>query len=127
MSENWRTEIDAQDFFGNQKKRSAIEQRRPLLRQASDFVGPGIGVSSTRITNFNDILALCNGYFSCVAGTTNAPTSTQAFTGYVIMDAEFGGQQVFRGMTTGTQYVRIARRNPSDPDSITWGAWVAGA
>lgn len=123
-SQNWRIEKGAVDYFGHKQKQLDVADRRPVLRKASDLVGPGLGAFTTRLTNYNDILALYNGFFSSAPGAANAPNATEAFTGYVISDAEIGAQQVFRGLTSGTQFVRTALRNPADANSITWGNWI---
>jgi len=123
-SQNWRTEIDAGDYFAHQKKQMQVENRRPVIRRASDLVGPGIAATAVKITDFDDQLATYNGYYSAVEGTTNAPTATEPFVGTVVMDADLGGMQAFVGLETATEYIRVFRRNPSDPSSITWGAWT---
>lgn len=124
--QNYRTEVNAGDFFGNQKKRAEMADRRPAFRKSTDIpgLGPGIKNSAVRISDFNNVLALCNGYFSALTGAANAPNGTEDFVGFVTMDDELGGFQTFRGMTSGTQFVRMVHRNPSDPDDIAWGAWV---
>lgn len=124
MTQNWRIETDAQDYFGHQKKQNILADRRPVNRQAADFVGPGIGISAVRITDFNNLLALCNGYFSSAIGAANAPNAIHPFIGFVIMDDELGGEQVFRSLTSGTQYYRLVLRNPGDPSSLSFGAWI---
>lgn len=35
MGSNWRTEVDAEDYFGHQKKKLDIADRRPLIRRGS--------------------------------------------------------------------------------------------
>lgn len=124
-AQNWRTETDAGDYFGNQKKKLTVADRRPVIRRASDLVGPGIAASAVPITDFNDLLATYNGFYSAVEASVNAPNADEAFIGYVVMDDALGGRQVFTGLDTGSEYNRIFLRNPGDPSSITWGAWVA--
>lgn len=124
MSQSWRTEVDAADYFGNQKKKLEVADRRPVIRRPSDLVGPNIGSAATRITDFNDILATYNGFCSAAPGAVGAPNATDAFIGYVIMDDELGGEQVFRSLVDGVEYARTALRNPSDPTSITWSSWA---
>jgi hypothetical protein len=118
-----RPENDAFDYFNNQNKKLALADRRPVIRRASDLVGPGIADSAVRITDFNNMLATFNGYYSAAAGATNAPNDTGEFVGTVVMDAEFGGRQVFTDMDEGSEYTRVFQRAPADPETITWGAW----
>lgn len=126
--QNWRTDVDAQTYFGSQKKTLAVADRRPVPRNAADLgLGPGIGSSATTLENFNDLLATYNGYYSAPIGIYNAPNATESFVGFVVMDSAIGGVQTFTGMGTGSKlgdtYRRRFIRNPSDPDSIIWGTW----
>lgn len=126
MSDNWRQEVDAEDYFGHQKKKLSVADRRPVIRRASDLVGPGIGASATRITDFNDLLATYNGYYSATPGARHAPNDAEAFVGHVVMDDTLGGRQVFTGLTSRSEYARVFVRNPGDPtnpDTILWGDW----
>lgn len=122
--QNWRTEVNAPDYFGHQKKQAAVENRRPVIRKPSDLVGPGIAATAVAITDFNDTLATFNGFFSAVTGTTNAPTSGEDYVGVVTSDSELGGAQTFYGLTSGDTYRRVFTRNPSDPTTLYWGAWT---
>lgn len=121
--QNWRTEITGQDYFGHQKKQAAVENRRPVIRKASDLVGPGIASSAVRITDFNNILATFNGYFSADAEATNAPNTTDQFIGFVSSDAELGGVQQFTSLTDGKVWVRVFNRNPADSSALYFGTW----
>jgi hypothetical protein len=123
-AENWRTEVDAGDYFLHQKKKVDFSDRRPVIRRASDLVGPGIAPNAVRITDFNDVLATFNGFFSAATGATNAPTAGQAYVGWVSSDAELGGVQVFSGLTNSNTYRRTFRRNPADPNTLYWGTWA---
>lgn len=123
MSNNWRTQVNAVDYLGQQKKATAIEQRRPTIRKSSDLVGPGIGAAAVRLDDYNNLLATFNGYYSSEAGALNAPNTTEAFVGQVVSDAELGGRQIFTGLTSGTEYSRVFTRSPTDPESIGWGLW----
>jgi hypothetical protein len=124
MSESSRTEVDATDYFGHQKKKLGLADRRPVIRKASDLVGPGINANATRITNFNDLLATYNGFFAADAGALVAPNSTDQFSGITVSDAELGGTQVFSSLSTGITYRRVFTRSPLDASSVLWGAWA---
>lgn len=123
-SQNWRTEVDATDYFSHQKKQVQLADRRPVIRRASDLVGPGIAPTAVRITNYNDLLAAYNGFFSSAPGAANAPTTGDSYVGTVVGDAELGGIQTFTNLDTEVRYQRVFRRNPSDAATIYWGAWV---
>lgn len=127
--QNWRVTTDAQTYFGGQKKQASISDRRPVIRKASDLVGPGIAAQAVPITDFNDLLATYNGMFSAVIGSFGAPNDDEAFVGMTVADGELGGFQIFTGMGNpdsglGHTYRRRFTRNPSDHESIYWESWV---
>lgn len=123
--QNWRTELDAGDYFLHQKKTLQVADRRPVIRSASDLVGPGIAGSAIRVTDFDNLLATFNGYYSSEPEANAAPNTTDAFIGYVVMDDTLGGRQVFTSLMTGEEFTRVFLRNPSDASSIVWGQWKA--
>lgn len=122
--ENWRVPVDAGDYFGAQKKRMDMAQRRPAPRRLSDLVGPGIGANAVRIDDFNGDLAVFNGFFSAAAGTANAPTGDAAYVGFVASDLELGGVQTFTSLLTGDTYRRTFTRNVNDTNWVTWSSWA---
>jgi len=121
--QNWRTETNAGDYFAHQKKQLQVADRRPVIRKASDLVGPGIAATAVRITSFDDTLATFNGFFSADVGAINAPNTTDQFVGTVASDAEFGGVQTFTSMSTGATYVRKFTRNPADSTAVYFATW----
>lgn len=126
--QDWRFQTDAETMLGAQKKTLAVADRRPVIRKAADLVGPGINAQATRITDYNNLLATYNGYYSSVAGAFGAPSDTEDFVGITVMDSLLGGFQLFTGLGTGTgkgaTYRRRFHRNPADASSIFWDAWV---
>lgn len=124
MTRNGRPEVDAEDYFGNQQKKLALADRRPVIRRASDLVGPGIGESAVQVTNFNNALATYNGYYSSLVGAENAPNTNENFIGYTVMDSELGGVQVLYGVQSQVEYRRRFTRNPMDAGSIVFGGWL---
>lgn len=133
MSQNWRFDgevgASSEDYFRSQKKQLQVADRRPVIRKSSDIVGPGIGATAVRITDFNNILATYNGYFSALPDAVNGPgvpfPEVTGFIGYTVMDSELGGMQVFNalGPNVAFEYTRTFVRNPGDEDSISWGLW----
>lgn len=122
---NWRTETNGADYFGNQKKRAELADRRPVPRKPSDIgLGPGISANAVRITDFNDTLATYDGFFSAGAGALNAPTVDDEFVGSVTSDSTLGGVQLFTALATEILYKRVFQRNPADPSTIYWGDWL---
>lgn len=122
--QGWRIGDDAGDYFGHQQKRAQLADRRPVIRAASDLVGPGINRSAVRLDDLNALLATVNGFFAAEEGTPNAPTSDEAFIGQVISDAGLGGAQTFVGLETGHEYQRLFLRHPYDDEFLTYGSWV---
>ena len=141
MSQDWRIEVDAEDYFGHQGKRLNVADRRPVLRKPSDLagMGPGINAVCTPITDFNDLIALYDGFFSATLafngpfpdGTgPNINRDPRSYVGVVVSDGEIGGYQQFTQIPDdlitsrfGRTYRREFRRAESDPDYIDWGAW----
>ena len=123
QTQNWRVQTDAVDYFGGQKKTLDLADRRPVIRKASDLVGPGIDNAAVRITDFNNILATFNGYYSADIGAASAPNETDMFIGHVEMDVAFGGKQTFTSLQSGEEYTRVFLRSPTDATSISWGGW----
>lgn len=120
---NWRTEVDAGDYFSHQKKQLNVADRRPVIRRPSDLVGPGLSATAVQITNFNDTLALYNGFFSASPGAAEAPNSTDSFAGVVVSDSGLGGTQTFTSLNTRVVYRRTFVRNPADPSAVYWSPW----
>lgn len=120
---NWPIEQDAGDYFGNQKKKLELADRRPVIRRASDLVGPGIGVSAVRAMDLNDRLATSNGYFSAPVGAVNSPDPAKNFIGISTVDSTLGGVQLFWDVESGQEYTRVFQRNAMNPDFIYWGEW----
>lgn len=128
--QNWRIpngKTQAETYLGNQQRRNDIADRRPVIRKASDLgLGPGISAAAVPITDFNNLLATYNGYYSAAQGAVNSPNPLDKLVGTVVMDSATGGVQRFTGLLTGIDYKRAFIRNPSDPESISWGAWQTG-
>lgn len=127
MSQNWRDSKEIEDYLLHQQKQQDLNNRRPVIRRAADLVGPGIAATAVRVTNFNDLLAQYDGFFSAAPGALNAPDSEQGFIGFIASDAELGGVQILFGLTDQMMYRRVFTRNAADPDFIAWGAWLVGA
>lgn len=122
--QNWRTETDALSYFRNQQKQLEVADRRPVIRKASDLVGPGISGSAVRVDDYNDLLATFNGYYSSAPGAGGAPNPDEAFVGYTVSDAEYGGRQVLTGLDSNITYSRTFVRSPVDPEALAWGEWT---
>lgn len=120
----WRFETDAVDYFGNQKKKLDVADRRPVVRRAADLVGPGIGPEAVRLPDFDGQLASLNGLYSAEANTPNAPVLNERFVGYVVADSELGGVQVFTSLVTGLEYSRPFLKSAGNQTAALWGQWT---
>lgn len=129
--QNWRPETGMFDYLSHQNKATQVADRRPVIRKASDLVGPGIGASATVVTDWSNVLATFNGYFSS-SRALNAPFpdgddggyDSHRYVGFVVTDETYGGKQIITDLDTGIDYSRIFRRAPADPGTIVWGPWV---
>lgn len=137
MSEkNWRTEVDAIDYFGHQKKSTTLADRRPVIRKSSDLSGMGPAMNGTAfmVTDWSDPIATYNGYYSS-SRAANGPRleiagddtgyDTHEYTGFVVSDSLLGGTQVITDLETGSEYSRTFQRAPTDPAALTWSVWSA--
>lgn len=132
--QNWRTEVDAVDYFGNQKKQLQVADRRPVIRKASDLVGPGIGAGAVRVVDWNDDLASFNGYYSSSRAlngprpNTSGPNTgydTNEYTAVVSNDDELGLVQVLYPLDKpGVRYERVRQRNKYDNNTFLPSSWV---
>lgn len=135
-SQNWRPEVTAADYFGHQRKQLSLADRRPLIRKASDLVGPGIASTAVRVTDWGgpsggagtdgSLLTVYNGFFSSAPGANGAPESTASYIGTVISDPDLGGVQHLVRLDTGGRYRRTFNRNPYDPHTLYWSNWISG-
>lgn len=122
-TDDWRIGQDGTDYLLHQQKRVALEQRRPVIRKASDLVGPGIAAGAIPLDDLNGVLGTFNGYYSAIEGTAHAPNDTEAFVGQTVSDPLLGGKQTFTGLESNTEYTRTFRRNPANPESVVWSEW----
>jgi hypothetical protein len=130
----WRADVTAGDYFLHQKKQLTVADRRPVIRSASDLVGPGVSANALRLEDFNALEATFNGYFSSER-SINGPSVEQSgadagfdvnpYVGFVSSDAEFGGVQEFTNLTTGSVYRRAFTRSTVLPSMVSWGVWRA--
>lgn len=123
MSENTRIGTNAEDYFLDRQKKLDFADRRPVLRRPSDLVGPGIAPQAVRVTDWSDLLATFNGFFSSAPNAKDAPNSAHSFVGYVSSDAELGGVQSLTSLNSGAIFQRVFTRNTSDASILYWGPW----
>lgn len=103
-SNSGRIEVNGLQVLTGMQKRIRQEERRPLIRTASDLLGPGLGPYAVRLMDFNDDAAVFNGLFYAEPGAQNGPDTNRYWMGQVIANAD------------GYGYQRMAEfRAPADP------------
>lgn len=120
---NWRIDTDATGYFSHQKRRLDIADRRPVIRRASDLVGPGIGKDAVRLGDMDEPMARFNGYYSIDSTGGSLPAPGQAYVGWVVSDPDLGGAQTLVGLSDNTMWRRTFTRGLVDRESIGWSPW----
>lgn len=94
-SNTWRTPLTGEDWMREVEKRILHEERRPMVRTASDLLGPGIAPFSILINDWNDSQTSFNGYFHSEPNALNTPDSSKYWMGTSQATEEgFGIQRV---------------------------------
>jgi hypothetical protein len=129
MANNYPAITDAVEAFRQNEKRLAHQERRPMVKQASDILGPGIGPFAVEIENWNVPDATFNGFFWTSPGGTGAPDTTHYWIGQTTASEDgFGLQRVFTFHDSAFFPPRQAFRQFYDPGNgnVSFGAWVSG-
>lgn len=95
---NWpHPDDDPELYLRHQEKRIANEQRRPMVRKASDILGPGFAPFATQLIDWNADEAAFNGYFWSDTGALNTPVGVgvSVWMGITISSGTIGFQQVW--------------------------------
>lgn len=114
------------DWFRNIEKRSMQQDARPMVRDASDLLGPLFGPFAVPVQDWSGDEAAFNGIAYSEPGAINSPDDTKYWIGRVMATADgYGIQQVrqFRGGPQPTaEYIREFA--PGGPGRL-YGAWTA--
>lgn len=94
MSSDWPIPQTFGETMRQSDRRLQSEERRPQLRKASDFLGPGFGPQAIHTTNWNGEECLFNGFFYSEPGALGAPDVDLAWIGQVIADPSPSGVQI---------------------------------
>jgi len=127
-SNNWPIVTDADGYLRGQEKRLLRQERRPMVKQASDILGPGIAPYAVQISHWNTDEATFNGVFWTEPGDTGAPDLTHWWIGQTEASSDgFGIQQVLSFRESGTWPPLTYRRQFYDPGNgnITYSQWVS--
>lgn len=90
-------------------------------------------VSDTNITNWNNKLenitidnwnnAINSGFYSALAGATNAPDSSVALSGTVITSGNLIIQQLYPEDNSNEELIYYIRKGFKSNNNITWSKW----
>lgn len=73
MTENWRIPTDFEAWMTRTDKRLMRQERRQLVVDAQQILGPGAGPFAVLLNDWNDEGATFNGIFYSEPGALNAP------------------------------------------------------
>lgn len=128
MSNNYPIVTDADGYFRQNEKRLMHEERRPMVKTASDILGPGIAPYAVLIDHWNADEATFNGVFWTEPGDTGAPDLTHWWVGKTEASEDgFGIQQVMTFHDSLLFPPITRRRQFYDPGNgnITYSNWVS--
>lgn len=103
----------------DQEKRTIRQERRPQIYSATDILGEGFGPTATQLLDWNDDVAILNGYFWSPVGSINSPDADSEWAGIVIAEDEsvFGVQIIWSVRESDPP--REYRRRFSSPSGST--------
>ena len=120
---SWRTNITFTDWMRDIEKRILNEERRPIIRAASDLMGPGAGPYAIQTVDWNADETTFNGWFYSEPGAQNTPDYSLYWIGTTEGIADGNGYELVRKYdpvtgidVTGDSYVRFFYTLPA-PDS----------
>lgn len=125
---NYPTTTDGEGYFRETEKRIAHQERRPMVKRASDLLGPGIAPYAVQIAHWNADEATFNGTFWTAPGDTGAPDLTHWWIGQTEASSDgFGIQQVLTFHDSAVFPPLTYRRQFFDPgnSNITYSQWVS--
>lgn len=118
---------DMEGWMRSTEKRLMHEERRPIVRRASDLLGPGFAPYAVQTLNWNSDETQFNGLFFSEVGAENSPDNSMFWIGSVTATRDGRGVQevwTFDGAEP-LHYTRswVTGNNPIP----TWSAWTAVA
>lgn len=90
---NQRIVQNAEDWMRQVEKKVLREERRPIIRKASDLMGPTLGPFAVQITDWNGEETHFNGLVFSEPGALNSPDDALTWLGMVIAAREGHGLQ----------------------------------
>lgn len=120
----WPTPATMDDWMKQQERRVSHEERRPIIQQASDLMGPGLAPHAVEVSDWNAEETLFNGIFTSNpnSGTQHSPDASQHWVGVSYATADGTGyQQVWNDDDPPISYLRSFT---TVGDSTEFGNWV---
>ena len=90
---NGTTMITMDDWMRLMEKRILHEERRPLVRSASDIMGPGLAPTAVQLLDWNDPASAFNGLYWSAPGAINSPEVNTAWMGLSQVSEDGSGYQ----------------------------------
>lgn len=115
------------DWMRSTEKRLGHEERRPIVRRASDLLGPGFAPYAVHTVNWNSEETQFNGLFYSETGAENTPDNSMTWIGTVIATRDGRGVQEVWNFD-GPEPLHYTRSWTTGNNPIpTWTAWTAVA
>lgn len=108
----YRTQQSADDWMREMEKRMLHEERRPLIRNAADILGPGIAPYTNEIQDWSAPATMLNGFYFTRPGAINSPDGSQYWIGQTQATSDGAGYELVHqfdpvtGVITGDSYIR---------------------
>lgn len=98
----WNQPTSAKDYFRDVDKNLDRQERRPVVRRASDLLGPGFGPYAQVVGDWNEDTAAFTGFFYSEPGALNSPDNLLHWIGQVISTPSgFGVQRLWQVHESG--------------------------
>lgn len=124
MTRNWRYQIDADDWMRHMEKRVMAEERRPVIRDASDLLGEGFDTTAHQTFDWNGDPQRLNGYWwSDENLVLNSPDDTKSWMGFTEGNDQGEGIQVVWTMEDNL-LEQWQRRFSTENEVTTYSPWV---
>lgn len=94
----WRIPTNVEDWMRQVEKKSAHQDRRPSVSQASTLMGPTLGPHVQSVSDVSAEEATFNGFYYVPLGTPNSPDPTFGWMGQTIAQADGYGIQILEVM-----------------------------
>lgn len=114
---NGRISITMDDWMRDMEKRVLHEERRPLVRSASDLLGPGLAPTAVQLLDWNDPATAFNGFFWTAPGAINSPDGNKSWMGFSVCNAIGDGYQMVYQYTGWTYPYVVSNALFNDPNN----------